>query len=74
MRLAAAAEKLEPGLDQMAFVGGSVTGLLLTDPAAAAVRPTLDVVIPAAYFLLPSGKRFTRAAKTISAGAAIWKI
>jgi hypothetical protein len=43
VRLAAAAEKLEPVLDQMAFVGGSVTGLPLTGPAAAAVRPTLDV-------------------------------
>lgn len=30
-------------LDQIAFVGGCVTGLLLTDPAAAAVRPTLDI-------------------------------
>jgi hypothetical protein len=43
VRLATAAEKLEPLLDQIAFVGGCVTGLLLTDPAAAAVRPTLDV-------------------------------
>ena len=41
--LAAAAHKLAPLLDQIAFVGGSVTGLLLTDPAAAPVRPTLDV-------------------------------
>jgi hypothetical protein len=42
-RLAAAAAKLEPLLGQIAFVGGCVTGLLLTDPAAAAIRPTLDV-------------------------------
>jgi hypothetical protein len=42
-RLAAAAEKLAPLLDRIAFVGGCVTGLLLTDPAAAPVRPTLDV-------------------------------
>jgi predicted nucleotidyltransferase len=42
-QLASAAEKLEPLLDQIAFVGGCVTGLLLTDPAAAPVRPTLDV-------------------------------
>jgi predicted nucleotidyltransferase len=42
-RLAGAAEKLTPLLDQIAFVGGCVTGLLLTDPAAAPVRPTLDV-------------------------------
>ncbi len=42
-RLAAAADKLEPLLGQIAFAGGCVTGLLLTDPAAAPVRPTLDV-------------------------------
>jgi predicted nucleotidyltransferase len=42
-RLASAAKKLAPLLDQIAFVGGCVTGLLLTDPAAAPVRPTLDV-------------------------------
>jgi len=42
-RLADAARKLAPLLDQIAFVGGCVTGLLLTDPAAAPVRPTLDV-------------------------------
>jgi len=41
--LAAAAEKLEPLLAQIAFVGGCVTELLLTDSAAARVRPTLDV-------------------------------
>jgi len=42
-QLVAAATKLEPILDQIAFVGGCVAGLLLTDPAAAPVRPTLDV-------------------------------
>jgi hypothetical protein len=42
-RLADAAKKLTPLLDQIAFVGGCITGLLLTDPAAAPVRPTLDV-------------------------------
>jgi hypothetical protein len=42
-RLALAAEKLAPLLGQIAFVGGCVTGLLLTDPAASPVRPTLDV-------------------------------
>ena len=42
-RLADAAKKLAPLLDRIVFVGGCVTGLLLTDPAAAAVRPTLDV-------------------------------
>jgi hypothetical protein len=38
-----AVQKLEPLLDQIAFVGGCVTGLLITDPAAAPVRPTIDV-------------------------------
>jgi hypothetical protein len=42
-RLTVAAQKLAPLLDQIAFVGGCVTGLLLTDPAAAPVRPTIDV-------------------------------
>lgn len=36
-------KKLAPLLDQIVFVGGCVTGLLVTDPAAAPVRPTLDV-------------------------------
>lgn len=34
---------LTPILDQVVFVGGSTTGLLLTDPAAAGIRPTKDV-------------------------------
>jgi len=42
-QLLAAAEKLRQLLDQIVFVGGCVTGLLVTDPAAAPVRPTLDV-------------------------------
>lgn len=42
-QLIAATERLRPLLDQIAFVGGCVTGLLLTDPAAAPVRPTFDV-------------------------------
>lgn len=42
-RLVRAAEKLAPIIDQIAFVGGAVTALLLTDPAAAPVRPTLDI-------------------------------
>lgn len=30
-------------LDDVVFVGGCVTGLLITDPAAAGMRPTTDV-------------------------------
>jgi hypothetical protein len=39
----AAVIKLEPLLEQIAFVGGCVTGLFVTDPGAAPVRTTLDV-------------------------------
>lgn len=38
-----AAELLRPLLDQLVFVGGCTTALLVTDPAAAEVRPTYDV-------------------------------
>lgn len=34
---------LAPVLDELVFVGGSTTGLLLTDVAAAGIRPTKDV-------------------------------
>jgi hypothetical protein len=42
-RLIAAAQLLRPLLDELVFVGGSVTGLLITDEAAGDPRPTLDV-------------------------------
>jgi predicted nucleotidyltransferase len=38
-----AAKKLVPLLDRIAFVGGCAAGLLITDPGAAPVRPTIDV-------------------------------
>lgn len=38
-----AARLLGPMLDELVFVGGSVTGLLITDPAAGDPRPTIDV-------------------------------
>lgn len=41
------ARKLEPLLDQVVFLGGCVTGLLLTDPASPPVRPTTDVDVMA---------------------------
>lgn len=55
-QLAAAAAKLAPLLDQIAFVGGCVTGLLLTDSAAAPVRLTFDVD---AIVAIPSYAEFT---------------
>ena len=41
--LLSAVEKLVPLLDQIVFVGGCAAGLLITDPAAAPIRPTVDV-------------------------------
>ena len=41
--LEAAAERLKTLIKDMVFVGGCATGLLLTDPAATPVRPTIDV-------------------------------
>lgn len=35
--------RLGPLSDQMVFLGGCATGLLITDPAAPAIRPTEDV-------------------------------
>lgn len=37
------ARRLEPLLEQLVFVGGQVTELLISDPVAAHVRPTDDV-------------------------------
>ena len=42
-RLIDAAEKLHPLLGELVFVGGAVTGLLITDDAAADSRITFDV-------------------------------
>lgn len=41
--LLSAVQMLVPLLDQIAFVGGCASGLLITDPGAAPVRPTVDV-------------------------------
>jgi hypothetical protein len=41
--LTTAARLLKPILDELVFVGGCATGLLITDEAAAEVRPTFDV-------------------------------
>src|SRR2546425_965703 len=41
--LIVAAKLLRPVLDDLVFVGGCATGLLVTDEAAAEVRPTFDV-------------------------------
>jgi hypothetical protein len=41
--LEAAVRLLEPLLEDLVFVGGCATGLLITDPAAQGIRPTKDV-------------------------------
>src|SRR5512146_1695557 len=41
--LTGVARLLRPLLDDLVFVGGCTTALLITDPAAAEVRPTYDV-------------------------------
>jgi len=41
--LIVAAKLLSPVLDELVFVGGCATGLLVSDEAAAEVRPTFDV-------------------------------
>jgi hypothetical protein len=41
--LVSAARLLKPLLDERVFTGGCVTGLLITDEAAPANRPTMDV-------------------------------
>ena len=41
--LKVAAMLLRPVLDELVFVGGCATGLLVSDEAAAEVRPTFDV-------------------------------
>jgi hypothetical protein len=38
-----AVELLGPLLDELVFVGGCATGLLITDPASGGIRPTIDV-------------------------------
>jgi len=42
-----AARALEPILEELVFVGGTLAGLLVDDPGAGMVRPTLDVDVVA---------------------------
>ena len=41
--LESAADLLRPLLDELVFVGGCATGLLITDPGSGGVRATRDV-------------------------------
>ena len=57
-QLIIAARLLRPLLGELVFVGGTVTGLLITDEAAAGPRTTLDVdAIAEVGYALDSGKR-----------------
>ena len=61
--LARAVTRLGPLTDRMVFLGGCVTSLLLTDPAAPEVRPTLDVdVMPTDERVFGFGNRWYRPA------------
>ena len=52
------ARRLGPQLcGQFAFVGGAVAGLLITDPAYPAIRPTEDVDIVAEVLVLSGYQR-----------------
>lgn len=56
--LVTAARLLGELADEVVFVGGAATGLLLTDPAAPDVRPTLDVDVVVEVASLPMYHRF----------------
>jgi hypothetical protein len=56
------AERLGDGLrDEMVFVGGAVAGLLITDPAMPAIRPTEDVDLVCQAVMLADYHRVERA-------------
>ena len=70
-----AVRRLEPVLDELVFVGGCATGFMLTDPAAAGIRPTkdldaiADVTSYAAYSTLANRLRAIGLKEDPSAGA-----
>ena len=58
--LADATRLPEPLLGELVFVGGSTTALLITDKAAAEVRPTYDVDAIAAITSYPAYADFSQ--------------
>lgn len=62
--LEAAARLLRPVLDELVFVGGSVAGLLITDPGSAGVRSTLADKLHNACAVLRDHRAF---------GEAVWE-
>jgi hypothetical protein len=65
--LLAAVEKLAPLLEQIVFLGGCATGFLITDPAAAPIRSTLDVDVITE--LTPASNRHAADADAVIAAA-----
>jgi hypothetical protein len=63
--LAEAARLLEPLLAELVFVGGCTTALLITDQAAAAVRPSYDVDAIAAISSYPAYMDFSERIRNI---------
>lgn len=55
-----AAARLEPLLDQLVFLGGCATGLLITDPAAPDIRSTVDVDVIVEVSSLPDYHAFSQ--------------
>lgn len=56
------AERLgDPLRDELVFVGGAIAGLLITDPAMPAIRPTEDVDLIVQTLVLADYHRFERA-------------
>jgi hypothetical protein len=53
-----AAQRLEPVLDQVVFVGAATVVLWITDPAAPEIRPTRDVDVIVEVFARPEYHRF----------------
>jgi hypothetical protein len=72
-----AAARLKPLIKEIVFVGGCATGLLITDPAAAAVRKTYDVDVIAEigsyaeYALFSDRLRHLRFTEDTSEGAPV---
>lgn len=70
---------LAPVLDELVFVGGCTTGLFITDPAAAGVRPTkdvdaiVDVTSYAKYVVLSERLRALGLAEDTTPGAPLFR-
>ncbi len=57
--LEAAVERLGPLVDELVFIGGCATGLLLSDPAAPPLRVTMDVDVMVEVATLSRYHKFT---------------